>query len=112
LSRDAVQGAVQIELTRVQEALNAGNDGKARACARRAAGLAISFWLQNRKSLPWGLDSMNQLQAAAAEESLPGTVRQAALRLTTKITDRLAAPFSTDPLADAGILVDYFLADS
>jgi hypothetical protein len=57
------------------------------------------------------MDAMNQLQSAAGEKSLPETVRDAADRLTTKVTGQFTSPFSTDPAADSRILVDYFLRD-
>jgi hypothetical protein len=57
------------------------------------------------------MDSMNQLQAAAGEKSLPETVRDAAARLTTKVTEQFTSPFSINPAADSRILVDYFLQD-
>jgi hypothetical protein len=111
MTREEVQGSIDKEFARAREAHAAGNDGKARVCARRAAGLAISFWLERHREKGWGLDNMNQLQAAAQEAGIPDAVRGAAVRLTTKITEKLTAPFSADPVADGGILVDHFLED-
>ena len=109
MTREEAQGMIDKELTRAREAHTLGNEGKVRVCARRAAGVAITFWLQSHETMKWGLDNMNQLQSVVNEERIPQTVRDAAVRLTTKITEQSTSPFSIDPVEDGRILVEYFL---
>jgi hypothetical protein len=111
MTREETEGLIHKEFGRAREALAAGNDGRARVCARRAAGVAITFWLQRHGTREWGLDAMNQLRSVSDETSMPESVRDAAARLTTKVTEQFTSPFSTDPVADGTILVEYFLQD-
>jgi HEPN domain-containing protein len=100
---------IEKELASARAALRGGNQGKARVSARRAAGLAIELFLQEPPPRTWGLDAMARLRQAAEEPSFPADVREAATRLTTKISDRFTYPFTTDPVADAAIIVDFLL---
>ena len=45
-------------------------------------------------------------------EAFPLPVRQAAERLSTAVPRRDAAPFTTDPLADARVIIEYLAADT
>ena len=109
-SREFFSEKVDRELATARAAVRQGNDGMARVAARRAAGLAIGWYLQESAVASWGLDAMTRLRHAAGEPSLPAGVREAAARLSTKISDRFAYPFSTDPVADATVIVDHFLS--
>jgi len=93
------------ELATGRAALKAGNDGMVRVCARRASGQAITWFVTIRK-LSWPPDAMAQLRMLAEDSGFPQAARDAATRLTTKITDRFTYPFSTDPLGDAQIIID------
>lgn len=100
---------VQREIQAAETAMAIGNDGKARVCARRAAGIAIGYWLARHPERVWGADAMTRLSRLREDTTVPAEIRQAALRLTTKITQQFTSPFSTDPLEDCRILTDYFL---
>lgn len=93
------------ELATGRAALKAGNEGMVRVCARRAAGRAITLYV-TLNNLAWPPDAMAQLRLVAANEVFPRPARDAATRLTTKITEQFIYPFSTDPLADAQIIID------
>ena len=80
-------------------------------CARRAAGIAVRFWLQQHPRPGWGADVMARLNAVAQDETLPETVRAAAGRLTTRVTEKFALPFQEDPLVDGRAIVGYFLRE-
>jgi len=98
---------IERELTAARQALKDGNDGLGRVCARRAAGAAITWLLREHPHPDWGTDALRQLQHLKDDKSFPPDVRQAALRLTTKLSDKFRYPFSTDPLGDARIIIDY-----
>lgn len=99
---------IEQELSTAQAALREGNDGKARVCARRAAAAARGAWLQRMPSAGWQGDAMHQLREIESDGSLPQPVRQAAARLLTKVTEREEAPFSTDPVSDARLIIEHF----
>lgn len=95
------------EFAVAREAITAGNEGKARVCARRAAGQATTWFLSKFPRQGWQPDALNQLQRLSNDESFPQHVRDAAQRLTTKISDRFTYPFSANPLEDARMIIDH-----
>ena len=52
-------------------------------------------------------DAMEHLRQIQRHASLPLPVRQAAERLSTTMPRRYAAPFTSDPLADARVIIEY-----
>ena len=99
---------IEKEFSTAREALKMGNDGKARVCARRAAGLAIAWFLSEHPNPAWGMDAMTQLLHLKEDPEFPQEIRDAAIHLTTKISERFTYPFSSDPMADARLIVHYF----
>ena len=95
------------EIASAHKALGEGNPGKARVCARRAVGQAITWFLSGHPRVGWGIDSMHQLNNLKIDPYFPENVRDAAVRLTTKISDQFKYPFSTDPIRDSTIIIDY-----
>jgi hypothetical protein len=102
---------IENELERARLALKSGNDGRARVCARRAAGIAIGVWLQQRDETGWPADAINRLRFTREQSSLPDDVRNAAARLTARVTPEFTSPLEPDPVEDALILVRHFLHD-
>lgn len=95
------------ELAVAEAAWSQGNEGKARVCARRAVALAAEAWLARWAHSPWRGDAMEHLRRIQQQETFPLPVRQAAERLTTAVTKRHDAPFTSDPIADARIIVGH-----
>lgn len=95
------------ELAGARTALKAGNDGKARVCVRRAVGQAIAWFLSKNPKQGWGVDAMTQLNSLKLDPDFPSDVRDAAVRLTTKISDQFTYPFSTNPLSDGTVIIDF-----
>lgn len=109
MTREEVLRVIEREFSTAEEALRKGNDGMARVCARRAAGAAITFWLQDNRHPGWGVDAMSQLRSLQQQEAIPAEVRDAARRLSTKVTERFEAPFPTHPIEDGRMIVAWFL---
>lgn len=101
---------IEKEFAMAREALAVGNDGKARVCARRAVGQAITWFLSKHPHPSWGRDAFRQLQHLKDDETFPIEIRQAAVRLTTKVSDQYLYPFTTDPLEDARLIIAYIEA--
>ena len=101
---------IDAELSRAKQAVNEGNIGMARVCARRACGNAISFWLQNNPDHSYGESVMNQLRSIQSDDRIPKEVKNAAERLTTKVADQTTSPLSDDPITDAEIITRFFLS--
>lgn len=107
MNLDETMRKIEKEFVIAAQAQRVGNDGMVRVCARRAAGTAIGFWLGSHPHPEWGVDAMTQLRSLQTDSSTPETVRKAAERLTTKITEQFTAPFATDPLADARLIITH-----
>ena len=103
---------IEQELAAAQAAQQNGNHGKARVCARRAVALATESWLARLPYPPWHGDAMEHLRRIHQDASLPLPIRQAAERLSTTVSRRDAAPFSTDPIGDARVIVEYLTANT
>ena len=102
---------IDAELSRVNQALEEGNIGMARVCARRACGISISFWLENNPRQGYGESAMNQLRSIQSDDTIPKEVQDAAERLTTKVADQTTSPLSDDPITDAKIITNHFLIE-
>jgi hypothetical protein len=96
---------IKQELAAAETARQDSNDGKARVCARRAVALATEAWLARLPLPRWRGDAMEHLRQIQRDGSFPNPIRQAAERLSTSVTRRLAAPFTTDPIADARLII-------
>jgi hypothetical protein len=101
---------IEKELAMAEAALREANDGKARVCARRAVALAAEAWLERFPRPSWCGDAVNKLRQIQQEETFPVSIRQAAERLSTKITQRGAAPFTSNPIADARLIIVYLIS--
>lgn len=100
------------ELVGAAAAWKSGNEGKARVCARRAVALADEAWLAQQASPSWPGDAMAHLRRIQQDVSFPSSVRQAAERLTTTVTQKDAAPFTTDPIGDAHAVIAFLIGEN
>ena len=103
---------IEQELAAAEAARQDHNDGRARVCARRAVALATEAWLARLPIPRWRGDTMAHLRQIQQDESFPLPIRQAAERLSTPVTRQHAAPFTTDPLADARLIIAYLGSDT
>lgn len=98
---------IEREINRGREAERAGNEGKTRAAARRAVGIAVRAFQERSGNKQYGADSVRQLQGIAADQSLPGEVRDAAMRLQTRLSQDFTSP-SRQPIVDAMVIINFF----
>ena len=103
---------IALELFTAKQAWSAGNEGKARVCARRAVAAAAESWFAHRGEQVAQADAMTYLRRIQQQGTFPLPVRQAAERLTTAVTRRHEAPFTTDPFTDASLIISHLAADS
>lgn len=103
------EAQIAAELKNAQKALLEKNDGKARACARRAVGIIIKEYLTRKQNVPAQSQSaLDQLKEVSNNEQIPENIRKAAQRLTTNVRERLSPDFTLHPVHDADILISYF----
>jgi hypothetical protein len=96
---------IEQELAAAEAARHDNNDGKARVCARRAVARAAEAWLARLPAPRWRGDSMAHLRQIQQDSSFPLPIRQAAERLSTPVTRQHTATFTTDPVADARLII-------
>lgn len=98
------------ELSAARQSAVEGNLGKSRVCARRAVGCALRWFLEYYPDRNWGLDVISQLTSLKNDTTFPQDIREAASRLTTKISDQFAYPFSQDPIEDARHIISHIVS--
>jgi hypothetical protein len=107
---------IQTELRRAAEALAAGNAGKGRVCARRAAGVVLRAWHRERGTAGAPADAQSLLVLASSDSGLPEGARGAAGRLSASVSGGgtsgpgsgaagAGSGISADPIADATIII-------
>jgi len=80
----------------------AGNEGRARVCARRAAGFALAASLR----VPGSPNAYQMLRQAAGLPGLSEVAHRAAARLCARVTETHRLPHVEDPLEDARLIVE------
>jgi len=87
-----------------------GKEGRARVCARRAAGWAVGAY---RNRILGAADSeraaLSHLRWLRSHADLPSSLQQAAARLTEQVGTDHQLPHVEDPLQDARSIVEAFL---
>ncbi|MFH2103325.1 MAG: hypothetical protein ABIJ39_08225 [Chloroflexota bacterium] len=97
------------ELQSAEDARLAGNEGRARVCARRATGIAIREYFQMEGI---NLPTRSVITLLEKFSTLPGIepdLQQAARYLTTRITEDLKLPVTLDLIAEARKLCDQLI---
>jgi HEPN domain-containing protein len=103
---------IEDEMALAQQAHSAGREGRARVCARRAAGLAAAHHLEGRGQSPRASSAYDALRRVAESDGLPPELRRAAGRLTARVTEDFVLPHREDPLADARAVIEACLASA
>jgi hypothetical protein len=96
---------IEAELENAERARLAGNEGRARVCARRAAGIAARDFLTRRGLRLRNTSAYAALQVLAEFPSLPPDLRLAAIHLTTVVTGAFTLPVEVDLISDARKLI-------
>ena len=109
MTREHAIEQIEKEFTTADRALAAGNEGMARVCARRVAGIAIAFWLEQSPDKSWGIDAMSRLRHLHMELSVPADVRDAARNLTAKVTGQFSSSPPADAISDSRVIVNHLL---
>jgi hypothetical protein len=108
-SQETWADRIQAEMAAAQTAWADKNDGRARACARRAVGILLKEIELKKEIRSSGASSaIERLRFVAANNELPEKIKKAAQRLVTNVNDRLSPDFTLHPINDAQILIDYF----
>ena len=110
LSRDTYLERIEHELLSARQAFESGNEGKSRVCARRAAGITLTWFLSTHPRQGWGTDMITQFLHLKDDSSFPQDVRDAATRLSTRIKQQFSYPFKSSPLDDSTTIITHILS--
>jgi hypothetical protein len=97
------------ELKEAQRSRMQGNEGKARVCARRAAGWAVGSYVETRSLAEPHTNALEHLKWVGENTKFSDEVREAANRLTTKVNTDGNLPFREDPVSDAQLIITALL---
>jgi hypothetical protein len=99
-----LRAKIEAELSAARAARAAGNEGRARVCARRAAGLAAREFLARR-----GLQTGSAYTALQELTGLPGlapALAATAEQLTLRVSPEFSLPAEVDLIAAASRLIE------
>ena len=104
---------IYAELERADAARAAGNEGRARVCARRAAGMAARDFLTQAEVRPFYTaqdetrtnSAYEALQTLAALPRLAPEMKQAAVHLTMRVNGKFHLPPGIDLIDEAHKLI-------
>lgn len=92
---------MQEEFDRAEQARAAGNEGRARVCARRAAGIAAREYLERRGQAIRTPSAYDLIKLLVEDSSLPLNLRTAAAHLTLRVDEEFKLPADVDLIAEA-----------
>ena len=100
---------IDLEFQRAADARSRGNEGQARVCARRAAGIAIREYYARRGQSVRTPSAYDLLGMVANEPHLSPEIRQSAQYLTLRVTEEFKLPVDVDLMEEARKLCDDLL---
>ncbi len=95
---------IEKEFAQAERARARGNEGQARVCARRAAGIAIREYLERRGIRPRTTSAYDLLNLLKDDPLLSPDLRLIADHLTLRVTEEFKLPMDADLVAEARIL--------
>ncbi len=98
---NAWQSEIQAEFERAEQARVRGNEGQARVCARRAAGIAIREYLTRQGIHPPSVSAYDLLNLLKDDPRLSADLKLIADHLTLRVTEEFKLPVNADLVAEA-----------
>lgn len=108
------QTEIHAEFEKAEQARARGNEGQARVCARRAAGIAAREYLTRQGMRPLSVsayDLLNMLKNDTRLAHRPD-LQQIADHLTLRVTEEFKLPVNADLVAEARTFCDGLLREN
>ena len=99
------------EFDLAQLARDQGNEGKARVCARRAAGIAIREYFARQGRSVHTSSAYDLLRMLAKEPNISPDLSRAAAYLTLRVTEDFKLPVEVDLMVEARNLCNWLLVE-
>jgi HEPN domain-containing protein len=104
-----IQIQLDKELDKAEQARAKNNEGQARVCARRAAGLAIREYLTRKGTPPRTASAYDLLIQLKDDPLLSPDLKLIADHLTVRVTEEFKLPVDADLITEAKILCEELL---
>jgi hypothetical protein len=108
---DTWKDSLEMEFGRAASARARGNEGQARVCARRAAGLAIREYLYRRGERVTTVSAYDLLNSLKDDPALPQDLLPLVEHLTLRVNEAFKLPVEADLVAEARMLCKALLPD-
>lgn len=99
----------QQEIERAEAARETGNEGMARVCARRAAGVVIGEYFRLKGVDLGKMGAYDRLHYLIKQNSTPTEIRQIAEHFVLRVTPERTLPIEADLIAEAHWLLTTLL---
>ena len=103
------QSEIQAEFEKAERARARGNEGQARVCARRAAGIAIREYLSRAGLRPPSTSAYDLLNLIKEEPLLSPELKLVADHLTLRVTEEFKLPVNVDLVEEAKQFCDQLI---
>jgi len=103
------QSQLEAEFEKAGQARARENEGQARVCARRAAGIAIREYLSRRGVRPPSTSAYDLLNLIKEDPALAPDLKRIADHLTLRVTEEFKLPLDVDLVAEARRFCDGLL---
>jgi len=103
---------VQGELLLAKQSRKEGNEGRARVCARRAAGTAAQLFLDRHKKIVQAENTFQSLKTLKSTEELPERVQLAVSRLIQRVNEDHQLPAEIDLIHEARLVIQFLEPDN
>jgi hypothetical protein len=100
---------IEHEFELAKQARANGNEGRARVCARRAAGIAIRDYLTRKGIKTLSKSAYDLLNLIKEEPLLPSDLKLVADHLTLRVTEEFKLPTDADLISESRLLCDWLL---
>lgn len=104
-----IKFALQKEFEKAQQARVNKNEGQARVCARRAAGIAIREYLKRNGTHVPNMSAYDLLNLLKEDPLISDDLKLIADHLTLRVTEEFNLPIDADLIAEARILCNGLL---
>ncbi|MBI5352570.1 MAG: hypothetical protein HZB50_08045 [Chloroflexi bacterium] len=98
------------EFEKAQQARVNKNEGQARVCARRAAGIAIREYLNRKGTQVPSMSAYDLLNLLKEDPLVPDDMQVIVDHLTVRVTEDFALPFDADLIAESRTLCNWLTA--
>src|SRR5262245_19548532 len=100
---------IEQEFEHAKKARIDGNEGRARVCARRAAGIAIPDYLTRKGIRIPSKSAYDLLNLIKVEALLPPDLKLVADHLTLRVTEEFKLPADVDLISESHLLCDWLM---